>query len=138
MKSLVTPRPRARPRWLFALGCALAAPLLVEAAPLDLSTATVADLTAAFAAGTLTSEKLTAAYLARISAYDKKGPALNTVITLNPKALADAKALDAERRAGKIRGPLHGIPIVLKDNFDTFDLPTTAGSQLLEGLIPPD
>src|SRR3954471_13071959 len=110
---------------------------LIHAATLDLSTATIADLNAAFKAG-LTSEKLTAAYLARIAAYDKQGPAINTVITLNSKALDEAKALDAERKAGKIRGPLHGVPIVLKDNFDTYDLPTTAGSQLLEGSLPPD
>jgi len=90
------------------------------------------------AKGELSSEKLTSLYLARIDAYDKQGPAINTVITMNPKALAEAKALDAERKAGKIRGPLHGIPIVLKDNYDTFDLPTTGGSQLLAGSIPPD
>jgi amidase len=118
--------------------CSLATSVQLRAAELNLSTATIADLQGAFSAGTLTAEKLTAAYLARIDAYDKKGPTLNTVITLNPKALAEAKALDAERRAGKVRGPLHGIPIVLKDNFDTFDLPTTGGSQLLEGSLPPD
>ncbi len=110
----------------------------LRAAPLNLETATVADVQAAYASGALSAEKLTAAYLARIAAYDQKGPKINTVITLNPKALAEAKALDAERKAGKVRGPLHGIPIVLKDNFDTFDLPTTAGSQLLAGSIPPD
>ena len=107
------------------------------AATLDLTTATIADVQTAFKAG-LTSEKLTAAYLARVAAYDKAGPSINSIITLNPKALAEAKALDAERAAGKIRGPLHGIPVVLKDNIDTFDLPTTGGSQLLEGSIPPD
>lgn len=109
---------------------------LVRAGSLDLKTATIADVQAAFKTG-LTSEKLTAAYLARVTAYDKQGPAINAIITLNPKALDEARALDAERKAGKIRGPLHGIPIVLKDNIDTFDLPTTAGSQLLEGSIPP-
>ena len=118
--------------------CSLVIPVQLRAAELNLATATIADLNAAFSDGSLTSEKLTATYLARIDAYDKKGPTLNTVITLNPKALAQAKALDAERKAGKIRGPLHGIPIVLKDNFDTFDLPTTGGSQLLAGSLPPD
>jgi len=87
--------------------------------------------------GTLTAEKLTQLYLDRITAYDKTGPAINAVITLNPKALDEARALDAERSAGKVRGPLHGVPIVLKDNYNTFDLPTTAGSQLLAGSIPP-
>src|SRR5271156_4730462 len=107
------------------------------AAGLSLETATIADLDAAFASGTLTSEQLVAAYLKRIAAYDKTGPTINAVITLNPKAMAEAKALDAERKAGKVRGPLHGVPIVLKDNYDTFDLPTTAGSQMLDGSIPP-
>lgn len=115
-----------------------AANLSADAATLDLETASIADLDKAFASGKLTSEKLVQVYLKRIEAYDKKGPTINAVITLNPKALAEAKALDAERKAGKIRSPLHGIPIVLKDNFDTFDLPTTAGSQLLAGSIPPD
>ncbi len=110
----------------------------LHAAELNLETATIADLNAAFADGTLTSEKLTAAYLARIAAYDQKGPVINSIITLNPGALAEARALDAERRAGKIRGPLHGIPVALKDNIDTFDLPTTGGSQLLAGSLPPD
>ena len=91
---------------------------------LDLATATIADLQAAMSKGTLTAEKLTENYLARMAAYDKQGPTLNTVITANPKALAQAKALDAERKAGKVRGPLHGIPIVLKDNIDTTELPT--------------
>src|SRR5687767_9308668 len=103
----------------------------------DLASATIADLNAAFKNGTLTAEALTEMYLARIAAYDKQGPQINAVIALNPKALSEARALDAERKAGKLRGPLHGIPIVLKDNFNTYDLPTTGGSQLLEGSIPP-
>ena len=108
------------------------------AAALELESATIADLQAAMASGALSAEKLAGLYLARIEAYDQKGPVLNTVITLNPKALELARTLDAERKAGKLRGPLHGIPIVLKDNFDTYDLPTTGGSQLLKGSIPPD
>jgi len=109
----------------------------LSAAETRVEDATIADLQAAFAKGTLTAEKLTEIYLARIAAYDKQGPAINAVITLNPNAMAEAKALDAERRAGKVRGPLHGVPIVLKDNYNTYDLPTTAGSQMLEGSIPP-
>ncbi|AHF90335.1 amidase [Opitutaceae bacterium TAV5] len=124
-------------RFLLAL-LALAAPAGARAAEIALADATIAELNAAFSQGTLTAEKLTEIYLARIAAYDKQGPAINAVITLNPRALEEARARDAERREGKVRGPLHGIPIVLKDNYDTFDLPTTAGSQLLEGSIPPD
>lgn len=115
-----------------------AAASLAHAAPLDLTSATVAEINAAFKAGTLTSETLTQAYLARVAAYDKQGPTINAVITLNPKAVEQARALDAERKSGKIRGPLHGVPVVLKDNIDTVDLPTTGGSQLLEGSLPPD
>ena len=79
------------------------------AGTLNIETATIADVNKAFADG-LTSEQLLAAYLKRIEAYDKKGPTINTVITLNPKALEQARALDAERKAGKVRGPLHGVP----------------------------
>ncbi|MGH7894375.1 MAG: amidase family protein, partial [Candidatus Binatia bacterium] len=85
----------------------------------------------------MTAEKLVQLCLARIQAYDRQGPALHAVIVLNPKALETARALDAERKAKGPRSPLHGIPVVLKDNFDTVDLPTTGGSVLLEGSIPP-
>ncbi|MDR3415137.1 MAG: amidase family protein [Nevskia sp.] len=108
-----------------------------NAATLNLETATIADVEAAYKTGKVTAVQVTQAYLDRIAAYDKAGPKINAVITLNPKALDEARALDAERKAGKLRGPLHGIPIVLKDNYDTHDLPTTAGSQLLEGSLPP-
>ncbi len=126
----------------FALVLALAALALASAsvtgqAPgLNLETATIAELNAAFASGALTSERLVDAYLKRVEAYDKQGPRINAVMTRNPLALEEARALDAERKAGKVRGPFHGIPIVIKDNYDTFDLPTTAGSQLLEGHMP--
>lgn len=105
---------------------------------IDLDAATVADLNAAFKAGTLTSEKLVQLCLDRIKAFDRQGPSLHAVITLNPKALEIARSLDAERKTKGARSPLHGIPIVLKDNYDTFDLPTTGGSVLLEGSLPPD
>ena len=110
----------------------------VSASALDLTQANIAEINSAFANGSLSAETLTKAYLARIAAYDQKGPTLDSVIYLNPKAIEEAKVMDAERAAGKIRGPLHGIPIVLKDNYDTIDMPTTAGSQLLDGSIPPD
>ncbi len=124
-------------RLLLAVLLALAI-TAARSAEIKVEEATIAELQAAMAKGTLTAEHLTEIYLARIAAYDQQGPAINTVITLNQKALDAARALDAERKAGKVRGPLHGIPIVLKDNYDTYDLPTTAGSQLLEGSIPPD
>lgn len=107
-----------------------------SAATLDITTASIADVQAAYASNKVTAVQVTQAYLARIAAYDKQGPNINAVILLNPNALADAKALDAERKAGKVRGPLHGVPIVLKDNVDTFDMQTTAGSQLLKGSVP--
>jgi amidase len=83
------------------------------------------------AAGSLTSRALTEAYLDRIARIDDDGPRLNAVIELNPKAAADADALDAERRAGKVRGPLHGIPVLLKDNIDVAGLVNSAGSLAL-------
>ena len=86
----------------------------------------------------LTAEALIRMCLARIEAFDRQGPSLHAVIALNPKALEQARALDAERKAKGRRSPLHGIPVVLKDNFDTFDMPTTGGSILLEGSIPPE
>lgn len=93
--------------------------------------ATVAALQRAMAEGRTTSVALVDAYLARIAAYDQQGPRLNAMIRLNPGARAEARRLDAERRAGRVRGPLHGIPIILKDNFDTHDLPTSGGSLAL-------
>ena len=112
---------------------------LVSAAPktIDLDSATIADLNAAFDSGALTSEKLVQLCLARIQAYDHQGPALNAVMALNSKALETARSLDAERKAKGRRSPLHGIPVVLKDNYNTSDMPTTGGSVLLEGSIPP-
>jgi amidase len=83
------------------------------------------------AAGSLTSRALTQAYLERIAAIDAAGPRLNSIIELNPQALADADRLDAERRAGKVRGPLHGVPIVIKDNIDAAGMVNSAGSLAL-------
>src|SRR5215472_13178922 len=107
-----------------------------ESKTIDLDSATVADLNAALDSGALTSEKLVQMCMARIQAYDHQGPGLNAVMALNPKALETARALDAERKAKGPRSPLHGIPVVLKDNYNTADMPTTGGSVLLEGSIP--
>jgi amidase len=106
--------------------------------PFRLMEATISETQAALLAGTVTSEDLVNMYLARISAFDKQGPAINAMIRLNPNALDDARAMDSERRRGRTRGPLHGIPIVLKDNYDTFDMPTSAASLSLATSIPPD
>jgi amidase len=94
---------------------------------IDFDAATVADLNAAFNAGTLTSERLVQLCLARIQAYDHQGPSLNAVLAINPKALDIARALDAERKTKGPRSPLHGIPVVLKDNCNTVDMPTIGG-----------
>ncbi len=129
------PLPSFRPVRLLAAMFLLAAPS--RAASVALTDATIAELQAAMQSGALTAEKLTQMFLARIDAYEKSGPRLHAIITLNPKALDEARALDAERKAGKVRGPLHGIPIVLKDIIDTADLPTTGGFYGLRDSIPP-
>ena len=98
-----------------------------QAATFDLQTATLADIQAAMDSGALTSEKLVQLYLNRIEAYDKKGPKLKAIITLNPKALEEARTLDAERKTKGPRSQLHGVPVVFKDLIDVAGLPTTAG-----------
>ncbi|MDQ8204679.1 amidase family protein [Pelagicoccus sp. SDUM812003] len=102
----------------------------------DLSTANIADVQEAMDAGALTAEKLVQLYLNRIEAYDKKGPKINTVITLNPNALAEARALDKERAESGPRSQLHGIPVVFKDLVDIVGLPTTAGHVPFGAPIP--
>ena len=105
---------------------------------LVLEEATVAELQAGLAAGRWTAADLVRHYQARIRALDQTGPRLKAVIELNPDALAMAQVLDAERRAGKVRGPLHGIPVLIKDNLDTADaMKTTAGSLALANAPAP-
>jgi amidase len=98
--------------------------------------AAIPDLQAQMAQGRLTSQDLVRAYQARIAAYDHAGPGLNAVVTLNPRALDEAAALDAERNAKGPRGPLHGIPVLLKDNYGTADMPTSAGALALATFRP--
>ncbi|MFN2633133.1 MAG: amidase [Thermoanaerobaculia bacterium] len=104
----------------------------------ELEEATFSDLQNRMRSGADTSRSLVSRYLARIDALDRRGPRLRAVIDVNPDASAIADALDAERRNGRVRGPLHGIPILIKDNIGTADrMTTTAGSLALEGSIPP-
>ena len=109
----------------------------IHARPFVLEEATVDSIHAACRDGSLTATELVERYLARIDAYDRKGPALRAFITVNPSAIDEAARLDAEyqSRQGKV-GPLHGIPIVLKDNFNTRDLPTTGGSVAMKNSRP--
>lgn len=99
---------------------------------------TVSGVHEAMLAGELTCHQLVEYYLKRIDAYDQKGPALNSLILVNPKAMQEADALDAMLQKGGLVGPLHGIPIILKDNVETFDMATTAGSLSLAGFVPRD
>ena len=106
-------------------------------APFALDEATLADLQSAMASGRMTAHSVTQQYLDRIHALDRTGPALRSVIEINPDALSIADTLDRERKAGRMRGPLHGIPILVKDNINTADrMTTTAGSYALAGSIP--
>ena len=110
-----------------------AASSALEARTVRVEERSAADLQADMGAGRATSVEVTRAYLKRIADMDRKGPTLRAVIAVNPDALAQARALDAERRAGRVRGPLHGIPILIKDNIETADpMPTTAGSLALK------
>jgi len=107
-----------------------------RAEPFNVLEATIADVHAAMAAGRLTCRDLVQAYLDRIAAYDKKGPALNSIQTVNPKALAEADSLDAVLRSTQPRGPLHCVPVVVKDQAETKDMPTMFGSILFKDFIP--
>jgi len=98
---------------------------------------TLRQLQEGYQQGTFTIEKVVSDYLSRIEELDKNGPTLNAIIQVNPKALEVARALDQERMEGKSRGPLHGIPVILKDNIDTYDMPTTAGATVLRNSYPP-
>ena len=125
-----------------AFAPALAQPVLSESAPsipsFELDETTITDLQSAMQSGRLSAHSLAEKYLERIAAIDKNGPAINSIIELNPDALAIADALDKERQAKGSRGPMHGIPVLIKDNIDTADrVATTAGSRAMIGARPP-
>ncbi len=104
------------------------------AAPFSVVEASFADMQAAMASGRTSSQAIVQQYLERIAKYD---PQLHASLAVNPHALERARELDAERAQGKVRGPLHGIPIALKDNIQTTDMPTTGGALAFEGFVPP-
>src|SRR5262245_132181 len=111
------------------------APAATRASSFKFEEMTIAELQDGMKSGRWTSKDLVQAYIARIEALDRKGPALHSVIEMNPDAVAIAESLDAERKAKGARGPLHGIPVLIKDNIDTADrMMTTAGSLALAGV----
>jgi len=114
--------------------CSAPAPTPPPAAPFSVVEASMADMQTAMAEGRVTSRQLVEQYLQRIGIYEHS---LNATIAVNPKALEEADQLDAERKAGKLRGPLHGVPVALKDNIHTTDMPTTGGAVAFEGYVPP-
>jgi amidase len=115
---------------LIATGCATAGP----PRPFNVVETGIPELRQALSDGRLTSRQLVLEYLTRVALYEDQ---LKAAITVNPKVLAEADALDQERRQGKLRGPLHGIPIAIKDNIHTTDMPTTGGAVAFEGYRPP-
>jgi len=112
-----------------------AIPAVEKALSVEIEEATIFELQHEMQKGALTSEELVQYYLDRIDEYDDS---INSIITIDDDVLSEAKQLDVERKTGKVRGSLHGIPVILKDNYDTYDMPTTAGSLSLEGSIPLD
>lgn len=120
-----------------AVGRPPSAVRLQQAAAFELDEVTIAQLQDGMRSGKWSAVQLCERYLGRVADLDRRGPSLRSFIETNPQALDIARALDAERRDGRVRGPLHGVPIVLKDNIDTADrLTTTAGSLALEGSTP--
>ena len=103
----------------------------------DLLGATIPRMRAAMVTGAVSSRDLVAGYLARIAAYDRQGPALNAISAVSASALDEAEARDAERRAGGGAGMLHGIPVIVKDNYETREMPTSVGSAALRGWVAP-
>ncbi|HEY8183977.1 MAG TPA: amidase family protein, partial [Thermoanaerobaculia bacterium] len=116
------------------LAAILATSAFAQEKPFTVVEATIPQMQAAMKSGRLTSRDLVLQYLTRIATYEDK---LHAAITVNPSALKEADERDRERKAGKIRGPLHGIPIAIKDNIHTTDMPTTGGALALADYVPP-
>ncbi|MCB1666306.1 MAG: amidase [Pseudomonadales bacterium] len=133
--AIVTPFCQCLRRVGLLLGLTLALSAQAQTS-FEVTEASIHDLQIAMTAKRLTAVELVDAYLARIDAYDDNGPALNALIRLNPNARAEAAALDQERRVTGPRSPLHGIPVILKDNYNTVDMPTTGGSKALQSFVP--
>lgn len=110
--------------------------MAVFAQSVEVAESSIADLQKAMSEGRVTSKALVQSYLNRIAAFDQRGTRLNAIITLNPNALREAEALDRERAAKGPRGPLHGIPVIVKDNYSTTDMQTSAGTLALLGFVP--
>jgi Asp-tRNA(Asn)/Glu-tRNA(Gln) amidotransferase A subunit family amidase len=126
------------PSLILGAGLAVLISPLPGRAQVPVAGASITELQDAMTSGRATSVQVTQAYLARIAAYDDVGPTLNAMVWLNENALAEAAALDRERAAEGPRGPMHGIPVILKDNYDTVDMPTTAGTLSLATNMAPD
>ena len=121
---------------LLALGAVRPRHAGIQPRPFHLDEATIASVHDAYRAGHLTAHRLVQLYVNRIEAYDRKGPSINAIITINPKALEDADRLDAAFKSSGLVGPLHGIPVILKDQMDAKGMPTTLGSILLKDYYP--
>ena len=140
VKQSVTPRalvlgavPRRR---VTAVSAPRESAIQAQQKPFEIVDATIEDVHAEYKAGRLTARALVRAYLDRIEAYDKNGPKINSVISINPKALEEADALDAAYKKSGPVGPLHGIPVVLKDQMDVAGIPTTLGSVVFKDNVP--
>jgi len=121
-----------------SLLCISSGILSAQKAPFPVEEASIASLEAAYLAGRTTAHEVVQAHLNRIAAYDKRGPLINSLITVNPHALKEADRLDAALKAsGRPVGPLHGIPVIVKDNIDVAGLPMTSGFQGWKNYYPP-